>query len=234
MFTESAAFYDVLYAFLDYDGAVRAIRERLDAHAPQARTLLDVGCGTGRHLGLLRERYEVEGLDINATMLELARARCPGVPFHEADMADFSLDGRFDAITCMFSAIGYVRTEERMRGAIGSMRRHLNPGGVLVIEPWFTPDAYWTGTITSNYAEQDDLKIAWMYTSEREGDLSVLDMHYVVGRPSGIETLHERQELGLFTESQQLEALRDVGLEARHESEGPLGRGLYVAWDPTS
>jgi len=167
-------------------------------------------------------------------MLELARARCPGVPFHEADMADFSLDGRFDAITCMFSAIGYVRTEERMRGAIESMRRHLNPGGVLVIEPWFTPDAYWTGTITSNYAEQDDLKIAWMYTSEREGDLSVLDMHYLVGRPSGIESLHEQQELGLFTESQQLEALRDTGLEARHDSEGPLGRGLYVAWDPTS
>jgi ubiquinone/menaquinone biosynthesis C-methylase UbiE len=65
VFTESAAFYDVLYSFVDYEAAVREIRQRLDAQAPHARSLLDVGCGTGRHVELLRERYEVEGLDIN-------------------------------------------------------------------------------------------------------------------------------------------------------------------------
>ena len=223
MFTESAAFYDVLYSFVDYEAAVRDVQSRLDRLAPRARSLLDVGCGTGRHLELLRERYEVEGLDLNPTMLELARERCPDVPFSEADV-----------VTCLFSSIGYVRTEERMRAAIRCMRRHLNPGGVLLIEPWFTPEAYWTGTITANNAEQGDLKIAWMYTSEREGDLSVLDIHYLVGRPTGIRTLHERQELVLFTERQQLDALSAAGLEARHESDGPFGRGLYVAWDTTS
>jgi SAM-dependent methyltransferase len=167
-------------------------------------------------------------------MLELARQRCPDVPFHRADMADFDLGRRFDVVTSLFSSIGYVRTEERMRAAILCMRRHLNPGGVLLIEPWFTPEDYWTGTITANHAEQGDLKIAWMYTSEREGDLSVLDIHYLVGRPTGVRTFHERQELGLFTERQQLDALNDAGLEARHESDTPLGRGLYVAWDSTS
>jgi len=234
VFTESAAFYDVLYSFVDYEAAVRDIEATLERRAPHARSLLDVGCGTGRHLELMRERYEVEGLDLNPTMLELARERCPDVPFHEADMADFDLGRSFDVVTCMFSSIGYVRTEERMRAAIICMRRHLNPGGVLLIEPWFTPEAFWTGTITANQAEQGDLKIAWMYTSEREGDLSVLDIHYLVGRPTGIRTLRERQELGLFTERQQLDALSDAGLEARHESDGPFGRGLYVAWDTTS
>jgi ubiquinone/menaquinone biosynthesis C-methylase UbiE len=234
VFTKSAAFYDVLYSFVDYGAAVREIRATLDREAPAASTLLDVGCGTGRHLELLRERYEAEGLDINRTLLEAARERCPGVTFHEADMADFSLARRFDVVTCLFSSIGYVRTEERMRNAIACMRGHLNPGGVLLVEPWFTPEAYWTGTITANHAEQDDLKIAWMYTSEREGPLSVLDIRYMVGRPSGIETFTERQELGLFTEQQQLDAFRDAGLEARYESEGPFGRGLYVAWDATT
>lgn len=234
MFTESAAFYDVLYSFVDYGAAVREIRAKLDAQAPRASNLLDVGCGTGRHLELLRERYEVEGLDINPTMLMVARERCPNVAFHEADMADFSLARRFDAITCLFSSIAYVRTEERMRSAIACMRRHLNPGGVLVVEPWFTPEAYWTGTITANHVDQGDLKIAWMYTSEREGPVSVLDIHYLVGRPTGVETFHERQELGLFSEQQHLDAFSDAGLEARHESDGPFGRGLYVAWDTTS
>ena len=234
MFTESAAFYDVLYSFVDYESAVRKIRALVDERAPEPASLLDVGCGTGRHLALLRERYEVEGLDLNPTMLGLARERCPGVEFHEADMADFRLGRTFDVVTCLFSSIAYVRTEERMRAATLCMRRHLTPGGVLLIEPWFTPESYWTGTVTANHAEQDDTKVEWMYTSEREGDLSVLDIYYLVGRPGLIETFHESQELGLFTRQQHLAALEAAGLEARHEDDGPSGRGLYVAWDATS
>lgn len=232
MFAQSAAFYDQLYSFMDYEAAVRKITAVLDAQAPDASSLLDVGCGTGRHLELLRERYEVEGLDINPTMLEVARERCPGVSFHEADMAEFSLEGRFDVVICLFSSIGYVRTEARLRSAILCMRRHLAPGGLLLIEPWFTPEQYWTGTITANHVDEPDLKLTWMYTSEREGDVSVLDIHYMVGRPEGIETFRERHEVGLFTEQQHLAAFNDAGLETRHETAGPFGRGLYLAWDP--
>lgn len=232
MFIHSAPFYDALYSFKDYGAAVREIRRFLDQEAPQAKRLLDVGCGTGRHLELLRERYDVEGLDLNPAMLEVARERCPGVTFHEADMADFSLDGRFDVVTCLFSSIGYTRTEERMRSAVLCMRRHLRPGGVLLVEPWFTPEAYWTGTITANHVDQPELKIAWMYPSERDGPVSVLDIHYLVGRPDGVESFRERHELGLFTIEQHLSALHDAGLAARHESAGPFGRGLYVASCP--
>jgi ubiquinone/menaquinone biosynthesis C-methylase UbiE len=232
VFTESAAFYDVLYSFLDYEATVRELQATLDAQAPHARSLLDVGCGTGRHLELLRERYEVEGLDINPTMLEAARERCPDVTFHEADMADFSLERRFDLVMCLFSSIGYVRTEARLRSAVLCMRRHLAPGGLLVIEPWFTPEQYWTGTITANHIDQPDLKLTWMYTSEREGDVSVLDIHYMVGRPAGIETFRERHEVGLFTEQQHIDAFSNAGLEARHATGGPFGRGLYLAWAP--
>jgi SAM-dependent methyltransferase len=159
VFTESARFYDALYAFKDYGAAVTYLRGVLDEAAPQAASLLDVGCGTGRHLQLLRDRYEVEGLDVNPALLEVARERCPSVPLHEADMADFRLDGRFDVVTCLFSAIAYVRTLERMRSAVSRMRTHLNPGGVLLVEPWFTPDTYWTGTITANQVDQDDLRL---------------------------------------------------------------------------
>jgi ubiquinone/menaquinone biosynthesis C-methylase UbiE len=234
VFTESAGFYDALYSFKDYGAAVRDLRALLDEVAPDATSLLDVACGTGRHLELLRERYEVEGLDINPKLLDVARERCPGVRFHLADMAEFELGRRFDVVTCLFSSIAYVRTPDRLRSTVRSMRNHLNPGGVVLVEPWFTPEKYWTGTITANHVDEEDLKITWMYTSEREGAMSVLDIHYLVGRPTGIETLRERHELGLFTEAEQLEAFRDAGLEVRFDPEGLFGRGIYLAWDATS
>lgn len=232
MFTESARFYDAMYGFVDYEGLAAGLHRLIRERHPGASTLLDVGCGTGQHLSHLSRDYDVEGLDIDGQLLSRARQRCPGVPFHEANMVDFDLGRRFDVVTCLFSAIGYVQTVPRMRQALATMARHLEPGGLLVVEPWFRPDTYWTDTITANHVEQPDLKICWMYTSKREEDVSVLDVHYVVGTPERVEHFSEQHRIGLFTTEQHLAALRDVGLDVEFDPEGPRGRGLYVGGAP--
>jgi SAM-dependent methyltransferase len=147
-------------------------------------------------------------------------------------MTSFQLDRRFDVVTCLFSAIAYVETHERMRAAVACMARHLEPGGLLVIEPWFEPDQYWTGTITSNHVDRDDLKIAWMYTSQREGRVSVLDIHYLVGTSAGVDGFTETHRLGLFTRAEHMDALRAAGLDASHDPGGLFGRGLYLGRRP--
>jgi SAM-dependent methyltransferase len=229
MYTRSAPYYDLLYGFKDYERAAADIDTVIRSHRPEARSLLDVGCGTGRHLEHLRASYEVEGLDINKEMLALARHRLPEVPLHAADMVDFDLQRKFDVVACLFSSVAYVRTPERLFSAVASMGRHLNPGGLLVLEPWFTPESYWTGTITANFVDEPEIKITWMYTSdEPEGRIVALDIHYMVGTAGGIELFNELHELGLFTESEYRGAIEAIDLTVLYDPQGPFGRGLYL------
>jgi SAM-dependent methyltransferase len=213
---------------MDHAGLAALVRERVLARLPTARTLLDVGCGTGQHLLHLSSTFEVEGLDLSPELLRIARERCPGVELHEGDMAAFTLPRRYDVIICLFSSIAYVRTLDRMRAALANFSRHLNPGGLVLVEPWFTPETYWTDTLTGNVADHGDFKIYWMYTSRRVDRLSVLDIHYLVGQPSGVEHFTERHEMGLFTHAEYLDAFRDAGLEPEHEAIGRFRRGLYL------
>ena len=229
MFTKSARFYDAIYAFKAYESEAEKLHAMIQARMPGATTMLDVACGTGLHLQHLTPHYTAEGLDLDATMLDIARERCPGVPFHEGSMIDFDLGRTFDAVLCLFSAIAYVKTIARMRQAVEMMARHLRPGGVLIIEPWLPPEAFTAGLLSARFVDEPDLKIARMNSGRIEGTLSILDFHYLVGTPDGFSYFTERHEAGLFTHDEYLNAFRAAGLTVEHDPEGLMGRGLYIA-----
>ena len=162
MFTNSARFYDAVYSFKDYEAESRRLQALIEERSPGAATLLDVACGTGKHLEQLRAWYEVSGLDLDPQLLEIAHERLGDVELHEGDMTSFSLGRTFDVVTCLFSSIGYVGTVERLEGAVAAMAAHLEPGGVLIVEPWLTPEAWVAGRPHLLSVDEPDLKIARM------------------------------------------------------------------------
>jgi ubiquinone/menaquinone biosynthesis C-methylase UbiE len=235
MFTKSASFYEDIYTALGKDYA----REAQQIHTliqEQKRcpgnTLLDVGCGPGGHIAFWQPFYEVEGLDLEAGMLAIARQHFPEVKFHQADMVDFDLDRRFDVIVCLFGSIGYVKTLPKLQQAVRNMARHLQPGGVIIVEPWLTPESYRPGLVHAHFVDQPELKIARMNISEVEDGVSILNFHYLIATPDGIDHFTERHELGLFSHDDYLAAFRASGLEVAYDPEGLIGRGLYIGSQP--
>jgi SAM-dependent methyltransferase len=197
------------------------------------RSLLDVACGTGLHLEHFASWFaHVEGLDLNEEMLAIARTRLRDVPLHQGDMVDFDLGRQFDVITCLFSAIGHMKRYVDLREAIMTMANHLKPGGVLVIEPWMEPDALRPGTVHGYLVDAPDMKIAHLNVSTLHDCVSVYEMHFLVGQPSGITGFVEVHELGLFTHEQYRMAFESAGLIVHYDEEGLTGRGLYTGIKP--
>jgi SAM-dependent methyltransferase len=228
MYNESARVYDALNRGKDYREASRKLREVILARRPGAASLLDVACGTGRHLEHLREFFRVEGLDKSPGMLDIARERCPGIPFHVGDLTDFQLSRTFDAVTCLFGSASHALSPERLRRAVQCMADHLTEGGVLAVEPWIARERFRAGLLTLDTVDDPDLKIARMYVSRAEGRTAALDIDYLVCTPEGVRHFTEHQDLGLFDPEDYLAAFRAAGLEAVSDEPGLFGYGLYV------
>lgn len=231
MYNQTAQYYDLIYGFKDYVAETEKITALIRKESPTAKTILDVACGSAEHAKLLSERFEIDGIDLEPAFVEIAKEKVPSGGFWLADMGDFSLPKTYDIVLCLFSSIGYLRTKEKIVAALESFKNHLNPGGVIFVEPWITPENWQVGYTFMVTAESDDLKICRMNVSERVANRSVLNFHYLVATKYGVEHLEEAHELTLYTKGEMLECFAKAGLEVSYDDKF-FGRGLYTARTP--
>ncbi|MGH9117095.1 MAG: class I SAM-dependent methyltransferase [Acidimicrobiales bacterium] len=233
---DEAAAYEALYtAIKDYPSEAAEVAQIIKRLHPDARRLLDVGCGSGNHLTFLSANFAVEGVEASAAMAAVARRRLPGVVVHEADMRMFDLGHRFDAVVSLFSAVGYLLTTDDLDRAVERMARHLDGDGVLVIEPWFGVERWLEheeGRVGVNLVEPtdepSDALLVRMVRCWSEGPISHMEMHYLHGVPDSIRHFVEHHELRLFSDAEYRAAFARAGLTVERWEPGLTGRGLYV------
>jgi SAM-dependent methyltransferase len=231
MYSASAAHYDRIYSFKDYAAEARALAELLRADGRRIRTVLDVACGTGAHAAALTDGhgFEVDGIDLDPALLAIAAAKCPRGRFLQADMTDLHLGRTFDAVLCLFGSIAYTVTPSRLRAALACLREHVAPGGVVIVEPFLTPDGFVAGHTSSITAESDGVRVTRSNRSERDGAVCRLNFDYVIEGPGGTQRANEVHELGLFSVDEIVEGFTAAGMVASYDPRGLAGRGLYVA-----
>jgi SAM-dependent methyltransferase len=102
-----------------------------DLQAPPAR-VLDAGCGTGRvAVRLAALGYDVVGVDVDESMLDVARAEAPGLDWRLGDLATFDLQETFDVVLVAGNTIPLLEPGTLL-DACERLAAHLAPGGVVV------------------------------------------------------------------------------------------------------
>ncbi len=125
-------FYDIVMG--DRSAVANFLRSLIVQYKPEAKTLLEIACGTGSILGYLSQSYEVTGLDSSRQMLAIAREKLPHIGLYQRDMTSFRVAKQFDAIVCVFDSINHLLNFAAWKKVFRQVALHLRDDGLFVFD----------------------------------------------------------------------------------------------------
>lgn len=133
-FYADARLYDRL--FPGGDRAVAFYRAEADRHGG---SVLELGSGTGHKLiPIAADGHPCTGLELSPAMLAEARRKAAErgveVEWVQGDMRELDLGRTFDLVIIAANSLLHLQTSEELVGCLRSVRRHLAPGGRLVLD----------------------------------------------------------------------------------------------------
>jgi len=131
-YADFAGFYDQVMG--DRTADIERVRGYVRRYLPSARSLLELGCGTGAVLAGLAGDLAVSGVDRSPEMLAIAAGSVPGARLIQADMTSFSLDTRFDVVICIFDTLNHLPSFGSWLELFDRVNEHLAPGGLFVFD----------------------------------------------------------------------------------------------------
>lgn len=216
--------YDLLYSDKDYERECDVVLELAGRHCTRpVRRILDLGAGTGGHaIPLARRGYEVTAVDRSRGMLEAGRAKADAadvrVRWLEQDLAALDAGGPFDLALAMFAVLGYLATNDALRGALGRVRGQLAPGALFLFDVWHGAAILHVGPTTRvKRAERDGVRLVRTTTPtlRPDRDVCVVDQHaLVIDRARVVEEIRESHEMRYFFAPELELLLSDAGFAA--------------------
>lgn len=145
VFNLYSEYYNLLYRDKDYKAEAEFIAEIVKKYMPDARTVLNLGCGTGKHDFVLASLgFDVVGIDFSEQMLleaekERERLHLTNVRFLKNDIRDFALDEKFDVIISLFHVMSYQNNNCDIDNVMKTAAGHLKENGLFIFDFWYGP-----------------------------------------------------------------------------------------------
>lgn len=227
----AADLYDYIYSWKDYAGEAARAAQILTGEgiAPGSR-VLEAACGTARYLEHLQDTFVVSGYDLDPQMIRLAQWRAPRGQYAVGNMRSFVPEEPVDALLCLFGGVGYLRPGAALREGLASFASAVRPGGVVLIEPWVTPDRFVAGESWLQTYETRDFKLGRVVVPRLEGRCCVLEFVFQLARAGGrVQRFTATERLWLHTLAEVEEAAEDAGLTVVLTEQGFMAdRHLFI------
>ena len=191
VFSNYARYYDLLYRDKDYTGEAKFIHELIQKYAPNAESILELGCGTGKHAELCCQRwaYDVHGIDMSSEMLEAANRRLSNweekgvnkLSFDHGDIRTYRTDRCFDAVVSLFHVVSYQTTNKDLQNVFETAKVHLKQGGVFIFDCWYGPAVLSDPPVVRvKRFEDEKIEITRIAEPEMYPNENRVDVHYQV------------------------------------------------------
>jgi SAM-dependent methyltransferase len=221
------------------------VSELVRAVQPCARTILELGCGTGLHAIKLAQRgFAVCGVDLSKPMVNAAQSRALGtaggeVSFEVGDLRRLRLGRKFDVVVSLFHVISYQETNSDLADAFATAANHLATDGVFVFDFWYGPAVLTERpSVRTKRMENERISVLRLAEPVLDSDRNVVDVNYSIeisdkadGSVSTVEERHTMRYLFL----PEVDAMLDTaGLRIVRSCEWLSGKPLSTAtWGAT-
>ncbi|MDQ7947332.1 MAG: class I SAM-dependent methyltransferase [Pedobacter sp.] len=131
-------YYDLLNQGKDYVGEANYVADLISTYSPGAKSILELGSGTGKHANLLAEKgYRVMGLERSPEMVAIAEQTANDrVKYKVTDITDFDLDQQFDVAISLFHVVSYLTTNQSLIQTFKNVDQHLRENGLFIFDVW--------------------------------------------------------------------------------------------------
>jgi SAM-dependent methyltransferase len=214
-YAKFAGFYDQVMG--DRSSDIERVRGYVGRFLPSARSLLELGCGTGAVLAGFAADMSLAGVDRSEEMLRTAAKTVPGARLIQADMTQFSLRTRFDVVICVFDTLNHLPRFESWLQLFDRVREHLADGGLFVfdVNTVGRMRRLWRGPA---FAEDFGPNTVIMDVTPRGGEVSIWQVRIFEALGDDLFRLHQESILELAVPLARIRAALAPGFELLDES----------------
>ncbi|MGR6431465.1 class I SAM-dependent DNA methyltransferase [Rhizobium sp. PAMB 3174] len=186
-FSNYAEIYDLLNAEKDYESETRFVSALLREDSPTIRTILNLGCGTGRHdLLLARDSFDVLGIELSSSMLAEAENRrleasefANNLSFALGDLRRYNGNRHFDAVISLFHVLSYQTEDDDAAAAFSTISRHMRAGSVGLFDLWHGPAVEnMKPEVRVRRAENDAIKVTRLAEPQHIADKHLVNVKF--------------------------------------------------------